>query len=165
MQLNGLQRSTSKPRGGVQTVELIAASWFEGAVWDDTSRCFTSMQTSAPLSCYVFREDGATYTEQSSGMRQKLVKHTLSMEFAVTSEASLALSELASVAKGGVVAIVTTGAGEKLLVGYSRKFGGRFPLRLESHTCASGTAPADFPVHTIVLACEDTEPSWRLSAV
>jgi hypothetical protein len=165
MQLYGLERGTTKPAGGITTVELIAASEFESADWDVAAGCFTSVQTSAPMACYVFREDGCTYTEKSTGTRQGLTRHTLSMEFTATDQACQALSELVSTAQGGLVAIVTTGSGSRLLVGYSPKFGGSFPLRIESHIHTWGTTPADFPTQTIVLESEDVEPSRRLNAV
>jgi hypothetical protein len=165
MQLSGLNRPSAKPKGGVETVELIAASDFTGAVYNPQTDCFTSVNTSAPMACYVFREDGCTYNEHRVGTRHRLVQHTLSMEFTATDEACRALSELASVAEGGLVAIVTTGSGEKLLVGYSHRFGGRFPLRIESHHSASGVIPADSPTQTIVLMSEDVEPSKLLRVV
>jgi hypothetical protein len=165
MQLSGLNRPSAKPKGGVVTVELIAAGDFTGAVYDTETGCFTSVQTSVPAACYVFREDGCTYNEHRVGTCHRLVRHTLSMEFAATDDARQALAELASVADGGLVAIVTTGSGERLLVGYSRRFGNRFPLRVESHTHTSGVTPAEHPTYTIVLVSEDVEPSKLLRVV
>jgi hypothetical protein len=165
MQLSGLDKPSAKPKGGVVTVELIAADEFIGAFYDAELDCFTYMEASAAMACYVFREDGCTYNEQSVGIRGRLVKHTLSMEFAATEETRQALAELTSAAESGLVAIVTTGSGERLLVGYSPRFAGRFPLRIESNTYTRGTTPADFPTQTIVLVSEDVEPSRRLGAV
>jgi hypothetical protein len=87
------------------------------------------------------------------------------MEFTATDPAHRRLSELASTAQDGLVAIVRKGSGESLLVGYSHKFGSAFPLRIESHSYSSGATPADFPTETLVLVSEDTEPSRKLNVV
>jgi hypothetical protein len=165
MQLSGLDRITSKPVGGVVAVELTCATDFQSAAYDASTDCFSYTVTSEPFARYVFREDGASYTEQSVGFRGGLVRHTLSMEFTATDEAHRALSQLKSASGDGFVAIVTRGSGKSLLVGYSHRFKGAFPLRIAGCTHSSGTTPADFPTITVVLTSEDIEPSKQLSVV
>jgi hypothetical protein len=165
MHLSGLDRPASKPVGGVVAVEVVSASDFTDAVWDTTAGCFVSVNLSAPLARYVFREDGCTYTETSEGTRLGLVRHSLAMEFTATQEAQQALSELKTASRNGLIAIVTMGIGERLLVGYSPRFGSNFPLRIASDTYSSGITPADYPTRTIVLVSEDTETSKPLRVV
>ena len=163
MRLNGLGRASAKPAGGIVSVELIAAADFTGAVYNHAGACFTSAETSGPFAAYVFREDRAAYTEEASGNDgQPLVKHTLKVEFPAGPETDGAVAGLSAAASGGFVAIVTTGTGQRLLAGYSVRFGTQYPLRPVKVSSASGSCPSDFPSVTVTLESTDAEYSKPL---
>ncbi len=163
MPLNGLGRPAVKPAGGIVSVELVAAAAFKGAEYDPESGCFTSVETSEPFAAYVFREDCAAYTEEASGAAgQPLVKHVLKMEFPGGPETDKAVGELSALDATGFAAIVTTGEGQRLLAGYSRRFGTQYPLRLAKVSSGSGSHPSDFPSVTVMLESTDTEYSKLL---
>lgn len=160
MSLNGLQRAGAKPRGGIVSVALVGAPAFTGAVYDRGQGCFTSVDTAEPFAEYVFREDKASYCEETIvDNGRSLVRHVLTMEFPAGSAAREAVEQLVRMSAGGFVAVVETGAGERLLAGYSVRFGVRFPLRLKRAASGQGSCPSDFPTETIVLVSEDTECS------
>ncbi len=143
MPLSGLERISTKPRGGVVSVRLTPASEF-------------SAQTDIAGSEWVFREDRADYTEENvdEGPRP-IVRRTLKMELPATEVTRGALNELLAMAGGGFVAQVTLASGEELLVGYSECFGASYPLRVAKVATASGYVPGDFPATILTLECID----------
>ncbi len=145
------------------TVELVPAHAFRGAEYDRDTECFISVDTSEPFAAYVFREDRASYTEESSDTGGlPLVKHILKMEFPAGAETNRALAELCALSAGGFAAIVTTGRGERLLAGYSTRFGTQYPLRPAKVSSASGSHPSDFPSVTVTFESTDAEYSKPL---
>ncbi len=161
MRLRGLGRASSKPAGGIVSVGLIAVPDFKSAVYDPAGDCFTSAETSEPFAAYVFREDRASYTEEAFGAGgQPLVRHTLKVEFPAGEETHLALTELSETT--GFIALITTGAGQRLLAGYSPRFGAKYPLRLTKGFSDSGSRYPDFPSVTVIFESTDTEYSKPL---
>lgn len=144
------------------SVELLPAHRLTAAWYNAAEGCFDGVETAEPFVAYVFREDGAIYSETSSGAGEPTVKHTLTMEFADTPETRRTVGELSARSPGGVVAIVTTGAGERLLTGYSPRFGGAYPLQLSKTAAASGSRPSDLPTVRVILESEDAEYSKPL---
>jgi hypothetical protein len=140
MPLTGLNRTAVRPRGGVAKVELTPASEYAGAV---------SASRPADFAAWAFAEDRAAYSETLEGA---LVRHTLAMEFAATSESRAAIDALVAVAAAsGVVARVTLASGETLVAGYSSRFGAGYPLRVTALTASSGRAPGDLPTISLTL--------------
>lgn len=172
MALSGFERISARPRGGVVRVELARAADFAGTTYDAVLERFTSFPPPEIFKEYVFREDRARYAEQIAREgAQPLVRHTLTMELPAGSDAHRrAANELSgrsgpgsvSISASGIVAIVTTAAGERLLVGWSRRFGAEYPLRVAGSIAALGATPADFPVLEITLASEDADPALAL---
>ncbi len=143
MPLSGLNRSSTRPRGGVAKVELTPAPEYAGGV-----------PSPAGSSPWAFRKDRARYSEEWVGARplSGMVKHTLEMEFAATAESRRAVDELAQVcAARGVVAVVTMASGETLVAGYSSRFGVEYPLRMAKREETSGRLPGDMPTIAVVL--------------
>jgi hypothetical protein len=101
---------------------------------------------------YVFREDGARYSETLEGEPlQPVLCHTLEMEFPATDISRHAARELLARSAGGFVAAVTTASGEELTIGRSERFGTAYPLRVTKADYASGSSPGDLPVIAITL--------------
>ncbi len=155
MPLYGLEKASPhslvRPRGGVAKVELIPASSFAGVGFHTAT------------AGYDFREDCAHYSETHSGDGlQILVRHSLVMEFPAGEAARRAAGELAAKSGEGFVAIVTTAAGERLLAGWSARFGTGYPLRVAKVSSASGSVPADFPAVTVTLESTDADFSSAL---
>lgn len=67
-------------------------------------------------------------------------------------------------ARDGMVALVETAAGEKLLVGYSGRFSLERPLRLHSSADSTGTEKTDIPLRIITLRSVDSAPSMGCTA-
>lgn len=163
MPLNGLERTDVKPAGGIVSVELLPASALTGAGYDPKTGCLAAPQTAAPFARYAFREGSASYREESSPNGHGLVRHTLTMEFHESPAVRKAVEQLTRMSPEGFAAVITTAAGQRILAGYSVRFGNRFPLRLAAAASDSGKRPADIPVRTVVLAAEDTEYSLPLA--
>ncbi len=163
MALSGLDKVTTRPKGGVGQVMLISAGSFVRAVEDPAGGRFSRIESSEAPVEYVFREDRAVYSETLSddGLRG-LVRHTLEMELSAGETASRATDELVRRSGEGFVAVVTMASGERILVGYSSRFGARYPLRVAKMASASGSVPADFPSVKITLESTDANISKGL---
>ncbi len=163
MSLSGLGRASAKPAGGVTTVELVPAAGFTGVQYHRDGEYFSGVETSEPFAAYVFREDRADYSEEASAdAGQLLVKHRLSMEFPAGPAARRAVDELSGRGASGLVALITMGSGERLIAGYSSRFGKLYPLRIARVSSVSGSRPSDFPAVTVVLESTDAEYSKPL---
>ncbi len=151
MPLSGLNRASARPRGGVAKVEIIPASEYAGVAPPATGPS------------WAFREDRARYSEEQPGQGGRgaltpLVRHTLEMELPANNSTRAAVESLLSTAQSeGVVARVTMASGEVLLVGWSRRLGARYPLRVAAVAANSGQSPADFPTITVRLESTDAD--------
>ncbi len=111
--------ATKRPAGGVAAVELLPCD-------------------GAPQPAIELVEGRSSYTEEclcdGGAVR---VRHTLTLVVPRTTAAALVpLAE--GLALSGATAVVTTGAGERLTVGWSERFGREQPLRLRSFVLATG---------------------------
>lgn len=155
----------------------------EGATLETSPPGTASSATSSPGVEYVFREDGARYSEtlvdasgnplndmpkdplkaarssRPSNPLLPLVRHTLEMDFPAGPSTRRALDELLARSGAGFVAIVTTASGERLTVGCSARFGTAYPLRVTGLTSKSGSSPADLPAATLTLESIDADLS------
>lgn len=107
-------------------------------------------------------EDKSSYKEQTNienGIAY--VRHTLNIvlrrEVAINF-----LDDLSSKYIDGVVAIVTTMANERLLVGISERFGLEEPLRLQKTDFNTGISSKEYPTFSLTLQCDDTEYAKNL---
>ena len=101
-------------------------------------------------------EDRSSYSEVEiveDGV--SMVRHSL--KIVLRREAGLRLRSLLSTKYiDGVVAIVGVHASERLLVGYTNKFGVEQPLRVVEGIFETGISPKDYPLYSLTLQCEDT---------
>lgn len=156
MPLHGLKRLSVRPKGGIAKVEIVPACCFAGAGFDPGTGSLACVETTDGFAGYAFREDRAHYSESLSAA---LVKHTLDMEFAAGEEARRAVDELVRRSGEGFVAVVTTAGGERIVVGWSARFGTGYPLRVTNISSVSGSVPEDVPSVKVTLESEDADPS------
>lgn len=163
MSLSGSDKVATRPRGGVEQVLLIPAGSFVRAVEDPAGESLSRFESSQTPAEYAFREDRASYSETllRDGM-QCTVKHTLVMELPSGGGVHRAAGELARRSDEGFVAVVTKASRERIVVGYSSRFGVRYPLRVTRMVSASGSAAADFPSVEITLESIDADISKGL---
>ena len=165
--LSGLERSATRPKGGVRTVRLATTAEVSAAATspdNDTRSASIASAVEASGASYDFREDGAQYSETLTGDdSQPLVRHTLVMEFPAEKAARSTVDELLAHSHEGFVAVVTRASGEQLLVGYSPRFGAAYPLRVTKVGSTSGSKPADFPALTLTLESIDANQSVQLN--
>ena len=62
----------------------------------------------------------------------------------------------------GLIALVTMASGERLLAGWSARFGTSQPLRPDSFAMESGIKPLDGTPAVLTLTSEDTDPAAEL---
>lgn len=107
-------------------------------------------------------EDKSSYDEQvnvENGV--SFMRHTIKIALKRGAASSLAAS-FASKYIDGVVAIVTTMAGERLLVGVSAKFGTEHPLHPIQMGFDTGLTPKEYPLCILTLQCHATESAKTL---
>lgn len=158
MRLTGYRRTCGRCNGGIRSVALVGADAVAGVERDPATGGYTAITLAegAAFALYRFREDQAEYTETvSTDEGPVLVEHALEMMLERMDGASArAVQELCGA--GGVVALVTTNSGVTLLVGYSDRFGARYPLRLNRSSGESGRRPTDDTAERVVLRSADT---------
>lgn len=133
-----------KPVGGIREVRLAAARGF------GPQSTFTA---------YELIDDRSSYVETLTAERGLLrVEHRLTLVFDKhQADEWFDRDWIGRCATDGVIASITTAAGEQLRIGYSDRFAGEQALRLERFTFESGEKPVDRPVAILVLVCEDTD--------
>ena len=62
----------------------------------------------------------------------------------------------------GTAAVVVTEAGERLVAGWSERFGGEQPLRLATLELSTDKSPRAVPVALLTLRSVDTSPATRI---
>ena len=65
-------------------------------------------------------------------------------------------------ASEGTAAVITTVAGERLVLGWSEHFGTEQPLRLTGMAVSTGTTPREIPAVVLTFRSVDTSPASRL---
>lgn len=133
----GLNRPESRPRGGVDRVELFPAPQWAGT-------------DSQSVGAWTFCEDRARYRTEVRA--DGLVGRTLEMTFPSTAQGRAAVERLSSFS-AGVVARIVLASGETVVAGWSERFGTAYPLRVVKTAVDSGQTPADFPTVTVTLEC------------
>jgi hypothetical protein len=162
MALNGFERPCRKIGGGVVEVLLVRAEDFNGATYDASVDSFTELSLIGEAASYSFREGEASYSEEivRASAAEPLVRHILAFTLAgMNTPSRRAVEELASTSTRGLIALVTTRDNERLLVGYSPKFGTEQPLRLTRATGSTAQAYWEIPTETIHFVSEDSGKS------
>lgn len=159
MALTGYKKVCAKRNGGIRTIEIIEASDLSSLTYDDEQGVFTDMAINqgSSFATYAFLEDGAQYQE-SVTLRDGVlvVEHQLSFSLGrIDSASNASVDALVAASYNGVVAVVTTNAGEKFVVGYSLEFGTERPLRVKSAQADSAAKLSDGMKQEIVLSCYD----------
>lgn len=150
-----------KPVGGLAGVTLLPAGGI-ARVGVAEGRCtgITLKSGARTLECPLC-DDGSSYTEESL-VRDGLVavSHTLTIAIDLEQGRELLGEEvLASFAREGAAALVTASGGERMLVGWSERFGCEQPLRLVAATSQTGSQLLDRPRSLLTLRSEDTSPA------
>lgn len=165
MHIGGHNRCEGKRSGGISSIELIEVAGIYEMDYDRDSDSFVYAEVEPDYSfkAYHFKEGEAEYSEQISvkdGLTMVTHKLVFSLE-RIDSESGRAIAELIAASKDGLLTIVTTSNGVRLMVGYSRKFGGERPLKLVSGDCSTGRLLGDDTLRTIVLQSEDDAEAKR----
>lgn len=150
-----------KPVGGLSEVRLLPVAAIR-SVGIAEGRCTEIVRAASaePLLCPL-ADDGSSYKEEAV-VRQGLasVRHTLTLAFPRdAARDQIDAARLERWASEGVAALLTAADGERMLAGWSERFGGEQPLRLAGMTSLTGAAPHDRPTAVLVLASEDTSPA------
>ncbi len=161
MQLSGYRRACGKRNGGIRSLALVQAEAVAEAEYDVDAGCWARLTLSQgkEFAEYHFKEDEAVFTETvTANAAGVLVTHTLSFVLERMDTASArAVRELCTSTPNGLVAIVTTNNDVSVVVGYSRKFGAGYPLRVQRAAAASGRKLADTSAETVVLVSVDID--------
>lgn len=159
--MNGFKMAEGAVRGGISRLWLAKAESVESVVVA-SGRCEkVILSDGAAFAEYEIFERQGLYSEKA-GYKNGLVKLTHRLSFAVpfSEAAGGSVAEiLATASDQGVVALLLTAAGEKLLVGYSVEFGAGFPLKLDSAESGTGKDQKAIPATSIVLKCESVSPA------
>lgn len=143
-----------RPVGGIASVEISPAHNVSQVEIHSTNsrRRELILRDNSLLKELPLIERGSTYAAEAdarNGIISVCHKLTLVVEHSE-------LENIVSLAANGIIAIATTRAGERLLIGWSDKFGIKQPLRLCSVEFSTGTKPLNRPLATIVFECLDT---------
>lgn len=155
--LTDFKRPQGGRRGGVRRLWLARAADVETVAVNGSGAVDLSLREGAGFAAYEFAEDTACYTEKWVAERGvSKVVHELSFVLPCIDHSSG--SRVAELSSGvsGVVAIIETEEGVRLLAGYSEGFGIERPLRFAGCSSLTGQSPADVPQRTVILRSEDT---------
>ncbi len=167
MALTGFARSCAKHPGGVASIRLIERGDIVDLTYDPTQNCVTQIRASEQFAEFAFREDEATYSEESSSDGCRIsVTHRLTFSLPGMDPASQkATKKVSEGARNGLIAIVTLQNGTMFLVGYSRRFGFDRPLTLSTIEASSGWSPSDSAGRTITLLSQDTDEALPFTGI
>lgn len=153
-----------KPAGGVTAVTttpagnlLRAAAAADGTV-EVAFRDITRL-TGLPLA-----EQRSSYAEVSDTDAGPLrIRHKLTLVVDRRAARTLLAPAFRRAAETeGLIALVTMASGERLLAGWSARFGTQHPLRPDFFGMESGTKPLDGTPAVLTLTSEDTDPAAEL---
>lgn len=148
-----LTNSCGSLMGGLRSVVLYDAEEVAFFGLEPESGAFTRASL-APLATpleVAVADGGARYLERLTSTGE--VEHRL--ELTVAGFTPCRVAQLASMSRRGVVAILTLTSGDSWVVGYSRRGGADYPLRLLGAEAVSCAKRAQMPTTTIVLGSVD----------
>lgn len=166
--LSGFVKPRSKSPGGISRLWLACADDLASVVYDGADTCSAlALAPGISFAEYEFREDCAVYREGvvvEAGAAK--IIHELSFDLArMDALSGEALRDLCTYARGGFIAVMETGCGERIMAGISPEWGTEHPLRLASCSGTTGRQPSEFPVRSFALRSEDTTPALVFSGV
>ena len=149
-----------KPAGGVAAVTVTpAGNLLRAAVAADGRAEAIFRDTALPLA-----EQRSSYAERlDTDAGPQRVRHTLTLVVGREAFRKAFTPALRRAAETeGLIALVTMASGERLLAGWSARFGTSQPLRPDSFAMESGIKPLDGTPAVLTLASEDTDPAAEL---
>lgn len=168
MALTGFKNVCSKRVGGIASILLARAGDISDIGYDPVSDSFGSVVTvaGAKFAGYSFIEDEASFTERTLRIDGAVkVEHELAFRLPGAGDAARRPVVEMLDASEGLVAVVVTQAGDKLLAGYSHEFGAGRPLRMKRCSGSTGNRITETPGYDIVLYSEDTSLSRLFTGI
>lgn len=153
-----------KPAGGVTAVTITPAGNLLRTVVTADGRIEAVFRDATQLTGLPLAEQRSSYAELSDTDAGPLrVRHTLTLVMDRETARTLFTPAFRRTAQTeGLAALVTMASGERLLAGWSARFGTAHPLRPGSFGMESGTEPLDGTAAVLTLTSEDTDPAAEL---
>ena len=152
-----------KPAGGVAAVTVTPAGNLLRAVAAD-GRAEAIFRDATQLTALPLAEQRSSYAERlDTDAGPQRVRHTLTLVVGRETFRKAFTPALRRAAETeGLIALVTMASGERLLAGWSARFGTSQPLRPDSFAMESGIKPLDGTPAVLTLTSEDTDPAAEL---
>lgn len=153
-----------KPAGGVAAVTITPAGNLLRAAVAADGRVEATFRDAIQLTALPLAEQRSSYAERfDTDAGPQRMRHTLTLVVSrETSRTAFTPAFRRAAETEGLIAIVTMASGERLLAGWSARFGTTHPLRLGSFAMESGTKPLDGTPAVLTLTSEDTDPAAEL---
>lgn len=151
----------TKTYAGVKAIYLVKQSELLTMQYNSGDDCFDSATLTEGITWdkYVFKESDAEFI-QTMAYRNGLITVEKKVELTIngaTSAINTILDKITETAADGVIAIVETLEGEKLVVGYSHVLEKSMPLRIEQAYLTTGqTLKIGSSATKMALKCYDT---------
>lgn len=151
----------AKTYAGVKAIYIVRQSELQTMQYNSVDDCFDSATLTAGISWdkYVFKENGAEFI-QTMAYKNGLITVEKRVELTVngtTSSINSIIDKITETAVDGIIAIIETFDGEKLVAGYSHALEKSMPLRIEHASLTTGqTLKIGSSATKITLKCYDT---------
>ena len=146
-----------KPAGGVAAVTVTPAGNLLRAAVAADGRAEAIFRDATQLTALPLAEQRSSY----AGPQR--MRHTLTLVVGRETFRKAFTPALRRAAETeGLIALVTMASGERLLAGWSARFGTSQPLRPDSFAMESGIKPLDGTPAVLTLTSEDTDPAAEL---
>ena len=149
-----------KPAGGVAAVTVTPAGNLLRAAVAADGRAEAIFRDATQLTALPLAEQRSSYAERlDTDAGPQRVRHTLTL---VVGRKAFTPALRRAAETEGLIALVTMASGERLLAGWSARFGTSQPLRPDSFAMESGIKPLDGTPAVLTLTSEDTDPAAEL---
>ena len=155
--------AASTPRKPAAVTVTPAGNLLRAAVAAD-GRAEAIFRDATQLTALPLAEQRSSYAERlDTDAGPQRVRHTLTLVVGREAFRKAFTPALRRAAETeGLIALVTMASGERLLAGWSARFGTSQPLRPGSFAMESGIKPLDGTPAVLTLASEDTDPAAEL---
>ncbi len=142
---------------GLHSIRLYDVGWVESVTYSSSGKEFGEVLLKQGCEAIEVEpvERSASYREQTNSRGE--VEHLL--EFSLRGCRPECVKVLLGLCRRGLIAEIATPNGERLLVGYSRRAGIDYPLRLSSASATTFTSGEKMPDTTLRLSSTDAWPS------
>ena len=149
-----------KPAGGVAAVTVTPAGNLLRAAVAADGRAEAIFRDATQLTALPLAEQRSSYAERlDTDAGPQRMRHTLTLVVGRETFRKAFTPALRRAAETeGLIALVTMASGERLLAGWSARFGTSQPLRPDSFAMESGIKPLDGTPAVLTLTSEDTDP-------